>query len=137
MGEIKQTKLAPQACDHREHLVLLITIKNNSIKYTSVDEIVSVYRNLVKDMDNGMEWSSNPAIELDSLSRLHLHTIGYTYRAPYYKKYQRPGWTIHFQPIPAKEKSRVLNYLRKEDQSISAVQNRDNQSYYSYIDTLN
>jgi len=79
------------------------------------------------------EWSANISIELDSLQRLHLHAIMYTQREPYYKSVQEKGWTIHFQRGDA---ILIWNYINKYDQSTPAKDERENLSYYHYIDTL-
>lgn len=90
----------------------LVTIKRNALGYTKMDYLNQQYYRLVK-MYNRMEWSSEIGYELDSLNRLHLHTIVHTDRQPT-GRYGRTGWHIHFQPFNREDYERVCDYIHKD-----------------------
>lgn len=108
----------------------LLTIKNNSIKYTSRQDLEDLYNWLVKRMAN-TEWHSDYALELDKHQRLHIHgaflkKIGRVNPA----SYRRKGYSINFTPFDTFE--HAIGYMNKEDQSECAKNQREAQSYYHY-----
>ncbi len=111
----------------------LITIKNNSVKFTSKQAILDVYLDLVLSIPK-VEWGSNYRYELDSLNRLHLHTYLTSIRKIYYPKYQKKGWNIHFQPLEAITDidNHILPYMTKQSQNVYEDEQLEAISYYKY-----
>lgn len=119
-----------RACEPAERsgaYFYLVTIKRNAIESTKIAWLSLQYSRLVKLLP-GCEWSSDVSYELDSLNRLHLHTIVQSPREVYYKKLTRKGWHIHFARFPRKDYSKVLNYIRKHDQHPMEIQQREIES---------
>lgn len=52
----------------------LMTMKSNAKVFITLSHLRDSY-NLIVKSDNGFEWSDQVAYELDSLYRLHIHTI--------------------------------------------------------------
>lgn len=87
----------------------LVTIKRNVLGYTKMDYINQQYYRLKRL--SSFEWSDQIGYELDSLNRLHLHTICSGVPKG---RYGRTGWHIHFQPFEEKDYERVCDYIHKD-----------------------
>lgn len=106
----------------------IVTIKNNSVKYTSREEINEVLK-MVKRKLKSCEWSDRQAYELDSLQRWHYHTIMTCCKEPYFKAVSHRGWHIHFRLIDSDDHQKVIDYLTKVSQH--KIQ-QDQLDWYSY-----
>ncbi len=105
----------------------LCTIKRNAIEYTKKDWLDYQYIRLQKCLKN-TEWSDNVSYELDSLNRLHLHTIVSSLKEIYYKKYIRKGWHIHFAKFPKDDYPKVIQYINKTHQHKALIEQRELES---------
>ena len=94
----------------------LVTIKCNSQRFASRDELMNVYENTVKKAV-GSEWISRVAFELDRQCRLHLHTIAYFKKKPWFKKFMVKGYTVHFKQIQ-KDVEKVYQYINKNSHNL-------------------
>lgn len=114
--------------------LFLCTIKCNHMRYTSRDVISLTYRSLLRKIRN-YELSDNNAWELDSDNRWHFHFIIALPRAPYFKRLQKEGWTIHFQSFPLDDYPKIINYLKKINQHPAHLDNLDieSQAYNNLI----
>ncbi len=126
---------APQACGVQRNSSIddtkyyLITIKNNAMKFTSLLELEKVYRALIESITSAsVQWSANVGYELDSRSRLHLHTYISTSRQLYFPKYQKHGWTIHFKLIPKNAIPDIIRYIIKGCQHPAYLQQLETES---------
>ncbi len=99
----------------------LITIKNNCPSYTSQVELRRALA-IAREAWPLADWHSFDACELDSIHRLHLHTM---VKFPtniscrfYSEKYNHPwaSFHIHFQPVSKGDEDRVLDYINKNAQ---------------------
>lgn len=108
----------------------LVTIKNNTKKFTSIDQLNKIYQ--YHKRKGGLSWSSTKCIELDSLRRLHLHTIVTTPKVPYFKKYMIKGWHVHFKEFPTKDFNNVINYIRKNNKNKYEEQQDETKSFFHY-----
>lgn len=106
----------------------LVTIKNNSMKYTSPKEIYNVYNTIVK---KGGEWHSDKMLELDKHQRLHLHTVLIKDNI-YFKRYKQKGWTIHFQKIKDNDLFKIIAYIYKQGKNKYDIEQMDHVSYYAF-----
>lgn len=102
--------LVPAECNEAFHY--LVTIKRNAIEFTYIEWLKDQLNSLKKSI-KGADWSDNIAIELDSLNRLHLHTVVVSPKQLYYNKYRRKGWHIHFAPFLKSDIDIVYKYLNK------------------------
>lgn len=104
-----------------------ITIKNINFKYTSLSEIMDISKQL-KLM--GGSWSSHYCIELDSLFRLHMHTMVSFAKTPWFKRFKIKNWIIHFCKIKDMSNlDRIYNYMNKENTNIYEYEQADIISY--------
>jgi len=90
----------------------LVTIKNNSYKYTCRNDILIELRKL-KQKIQGATWHKY-FFELDSVNRWHLHTLVCTATVPFFMKLKKTGWTIHLRGIPLVDYPIVLHYIHKD-----------------------
>lgn len=109
--------------------VYLVTIKNNSIKYTDIASLHTLYMWLVKKI-KGAHWHTNYAVELDKQQRLHIHGLFTRPTAVNVGSYKRTGYTIHFQEFDTYEHAK--GYMNKQDQCKIAQDQRECESYYHY-----
>lgn len=91
----------------------LLTIKNNSNKFTALDDLYSVKSYVSHLGSNEIFFTPIEAVELDSLNRLHMHCIVYSMKSLYYTKYKVRGYSVHFKPFPDKDTGNVVGYLQK------------------------
>ncbi len=63
----------------------LVTIKNNSIKYTERSDLMTSLFKTHNKLDYA-EWHDHARFELDSRKRWHLHTLVLCTRVPYFKR---------------------------------------------------
>jgi len=109
----------------------LITLKCNNKKYTSMDEVKTVYTRLLRRLGH-YDLSDHRAWELDGDKRWHYHFICALSRTPYYTRCQVPNWTVHFQQFPEEDYFDVVNYLQKVDQRSANLENLDFESSLYY-----
>ncbi len=107
----------------------LVTIKRNKIDFTSAKSIYHTYNGIVK---KGGSWSSNKMLELDSRHRLHMHTVVMFNRVPYFKRFQKKGWTIHFKRIDNDTIDHIWKYIYKNNKNEYDVVESEIRSYYHY-----
>lgn len=125
--------------DNKVKRSYLVTIKCHAKVYVSQDELDRVLaetKNKVNASRLKADWSSIVGYEEDSLGRMHLHTFLVTEKAIFMKKYQKPGWSIHFQDRKAGKYmtgKRALRYITKLDQSSNAVKQRFDENYYRFV----
>ena len=112
----------------------LVTIKRNALEFTRKCWLDAQYTNLVKRIRGEVEWSDQVSYELDSLNRLHLHTIVTSKSPIFYKKYVRKGWHIHFQPFERKDMSRVYEYIMKHNQDKHRIEQLEDESFIYQLD---
>ena len=92
----------------------------DALEYVSVEKLrkqlehaKSIYGNLHAD------WSSIRGIELDSLNRLHMHTIccfpnNISCKTQASRFAPDSSWHIHFRPFPFKDFAKVSSYVTKQ-----------------------
>lgn len=98
----------------------LVTIKCNKARYVSKVMLDKQLRLLVNKLTGcKADWSCIVGYEEDSVHRMHLHTIVKCTKQPYFKKYQIPSWTIHFQLV--NDSKNALKYILKNDQNPYAI----------------
>jgi len=118
----------------------LVTFKRLANEHTPLRDLIAVYESIVKMINGrGAEWSSDYAVEVDKqYGRLHLHTILTTRSKPLFSKYQRKGWTIHFQEFPPDDLGNIVNYIHKDTQNKFEHEQREIESIarheYMFID---
>ncbi len=110
----------------------LVTIKNNSFKYTSPDDILKQLR-ILKSKFKRATWHKY-FFELDSVNRWHLHTLVCTATVPFFTKLKVKGWTIHLRGIPLDDYPKVLKYIHKDINLDLRQQDIISQNYYLAID---
>lgn len=104
----------------------LLTIKCLSVdKYTSRKDIEEVYQSIVKRLKHA-EWLTKSSFELDKQHlRWHMHTIVQTTKTPWFKRYQKKGWTIDFTLFPEAALKTVVSYINKDDQNRYYLEEQD------------
>lgn len=125
--------MAPQACGVKRNSCYywLVTIKRNAMEFTSIKDIGRVLFNLKENMTNvGAEWSDNVGYELDSRSRLHLHTYISASRRIYFPRYALKGWSIHFKEVNKDAIPDVISYILKGVQHPAYLEQLELESYY-------
>lgn len=96
--------------------IYLVTIKCNAMRYTDQSELLNMLETIKEKMHN-VEWSPYKAYEVDSLNRMHLHTIcKITGRAPLFKRLAKEGWHIHFNCKRNENTHRLREYIIKDAQ---------------------
>lgn len=90
----------------------ILTIKKTKLdeKYTSKEDL----DDHLKYVKMASEICRNVVYELDSHMQLHLHAIVGFKRKPYFKKFMKKGWHIHFKEFPYSDYPNVVNYLNKD-----------------------
>lgn len=121
-SDVSQSDLRPKG------VYYLVTIKRVKLEFCPRNYLHAHYKRIV-NLLQGAQWSDVVAYELDSLNRLHLHTIVYCEKRPYLKGLQRKGWTIHFQEFPLSDYPRVRNYLDKVNQNPYYLDQIESESY--------
>lgn len=110
----------------------LVTIKNNANKYTTPQDLQTQYNRATKLYPDA-EWSSIRGIELDTLMRLHLHTIVYFKNTismqRYIEMFNTGSWIIHFKHYPKDDDLRVRDYVVKSGHWYNA----DERSYQYHM----
>ncbi len=91
----------------------LVTIKKNVLDFTSLCEIKEMYKRLFKG-----DLTITQGVELDSLQRLHLHSLVHYKRVPYYKTYMAKGWHIFFERISEGTEDVAARYIHKHSNPI-------------------
>lgn len=109
----------------------LLTIKNNSFKYTSRKEISEVLRETIQKSKK-MGYSSFRCFELDTLDRWHMHTYCTSSKPIYKKKFLKEGWSIHFQPFPQSDMKKIFTYINKTPQDWDHQNQLDIRSFSKY-----
>ncbi len=106
-----------------------ITLKKNKVEYTSIAEIEQMYKCLF-----GHLLTLSFAIELDSLYRLHSHSITRFKNVPWYERFQTNGWRVHLCPIKLHNIDRTDRYIHK-NQSSCYVNEMEwtSRSYHEYL----
>lgn len=99
----------------------LVTIKGHSKRHYSKLEL-DIEWTYLRAMTDGLEWTEFAAYEEDKIGRMHLHTTCKGKKAPYFKKLQKPGWSLHFKEYPTEDYKRVQKYLIKHNQSPNGIQ---------------
>lgn len=97
----------------------LVTIKCNSYKFTSIPDLKRALASARELYPQG-DWHSCTGYELDSLCRMHVHTVVKfptniscnKYAQIYREKY--PEFHIHFQPVKKDDVDHVIDYCLKE-----------------------
>lgn len=85
-----------------------VTIKRLAMEFTSIEDLQEMYN-----------WKFSKcttlsyAIELDSLNRLHSHSIIILDKTPYYKYYRKHGWRIYLLEISEDDLYRTDIYIHK------------------------
>ncbi len=88
----------------------LITLKRNAVEFTAKRTLEDKYKDLFSDN------SLCSSCELDSRYRLHLHGLVIFVGTPYYKRYQRAGWHVHFKYVLTEDDlPHVINYIYKNN----------------------
>lgn len=128
-GEEHSDDQRPTGSIEKNGIVYLITIKNNSFKYTSIDDLHALYMWLVKKI-KGAHWHTGYAIELDAHDRLHIHGLFTRDSKVNVGSYKRAGYTVHFQIFDTYEHAK--GYMYKQDQCDIARSIREAESYYRY-----
>lgn len=98
----------------------LVTIKGHGKRHYAKSEL-DVEWAYLRAMTDGFEWSEHAVYEVDSIGRMHLHTTCRGAKAPYFKKLQKPGWSLHFKEYPAHDRNKVQKYLAKHSQNKNAI----------------
>ncbi len=88
----------------------LVTLKRNHIDFTSKQELNNMYNCLFKRV-----LTLCKCTELDSRQRLHTHSMIEVKKVPYFKRYMRHGWRVHFKKINKGEELIVNNYINKNN----------------------
>lgn len=110
----------------------LVTIKNNSFRYTPLYEL----HNIQESLECRFKKDKVPfkllheCEELDNQQRWHLHILYMTQRIPFFRLYQVKGYTVHFQAVPLGDYSKVLRYLEKDIQKDILI--RDSLSFAKF-----
>ncbi len=86
----------------------LVTLKRNCINFTSKLELNTMYNSLFRRV-----LTLCKCTELDSLQRLHTHSVIEVKKVPYFKRYMRHGWRVHFKRIRDSEGEHVIHYVNK------------------------
>ncbi len=86
-----------------------VTLKRMSYSFTSIRDITDLYSQLFDDHATTLSF----AIELDSLYRLHSHSLILLDFVPHYKQYQVTGWRVHLCPVLLTNLDRVDTYIHK------------------------
>lgn len=107
----------------------LVTMKRMNMGFTSREEILTKYKAVVR---KGGEWSDTKCIELDSLNRLHLHTIVCFVKKPYFQKYQGNKWHINFTIIDEDSYDNVIRYCLKNSKNVNDEEQAEWISYYNF-----
>ncbi len=113
----------------------LVTIKNNSYKYTCPNDILIQLRKL-KEKLKGATWHKY-FFELDSVKRWHLHTLVCTKAVPFFNSLKVHGWSIHLRGIPLDDYPIVLHYIHKDRNLSLKKQDIISQNYFLDIDYEN
>lgn len=129
MGSVNLTTERSEGVATEGSIVYLVTIKNNTDKYTPVNELEEKYNWLVKRI-KGADWHSNYALELDKQQRLHIHAVFTRVGKVNPASYRQKGWTIHFQPF--NNYQRAIGYCFKYPQNQYVKEQRDCESYYHH-----
>lgn len=99
----------------------MVTIKCNHSRFVSVEELDTAYKEVLSKLKY-YELSDFKAYELDSLYKLHMHFLVTVYnKAPYYKRFTKQGWTVHFQEYPESDSEGVHRYLEKVSQKTENI----------------
>jgi len=89
-------------------MLYLITIKRNAIDFTSINELKKQHNRLFRRFS-----TLHMCVELDSLKRLHLHSITEFKRTPYFKRYMVSGWYIYLNKIDQLSMYNTIVYIYK------------------------
>lgn len=100
----------------KKMLYYLITIKGHAYRHYTKDELDREWE-LVRKRMTGAEWSDCRAYESDSRGRMHLHVYCKVGRKPFFPRFQKVGWSVHFQEFPVEDIDRVYDYLNKHKQT--------------------
>ncbi len=85
-----------------------VTLKRNAIDFTSIAEIEQMYIEKF-----GTNSTLSFAIELDSINRLHSHSIIKLNATPLYLNYREHGWTVHLCALKEHDLERTDVYIHK------------------------
>jgi len=117
----------------------LVTVKCHAkvhVPKLDLDEVLALTIKKVNASKLKADWSSIIGYEEDSIGRMHIHTFLVTEKELYMKKYQRPGWSIHFSDRKdgkVMTSAIALKYITKLDQSPNAVEQRFDANYYRFV----
>lgn len=113
----------------------LLTIKCNTKRFAAIEELDNVFQRVKDKMPKGSGYEEFVPYELDSLRRLHLHTIVSCPRQPFYKRLQQKGYTVHMKAIGLMDVDRVRNYCMKNSDCTSMNNQNEWASYahYNYL----
>jgi hypothetical protein len=112
----------------------LVTIKCVNHCYIPRNEIEGIYTTMRQRLPSSTQLGDVTAWELDKLKRWHYHFMMSSNREPYYRRFRRKNYTIHFQPFPLKDWPNIIRYLQKVDQHPAHLQQLDVESYGYYHD---
>ncbi len=86
----------------------LVTLKRNAVEFTSIVELENMYKRLFRRKTTLIQ-----GIELDSIHRLHLHSLIDSKKVPYYKNYMVKGWHVYMEHIAEESVGVVIRYITK------------------------
>ena len=117
----------------------LVTIKCHAKFAISKYDLDQVLQETIKKVNASKlkaDWSSIVGYEEDSIGRMHVHTFLVTEKQLFMSKYQKPGWSIHFQARKdghVMTSQRALTYITKQDQCPAAIQQRFDANQYRFV----
>ena len=109
----------------------LVTIKRNCFDYTSRQTLYTRLRNLIEDAPSLL--FINEKYELDKHKRWHLHTLANCNKRPYYKRFQRKGYTTHFKEILIEDYRNALKYINKDNYKRKDQLDVESYAHYNYM----
>jgi len=116
----------------------LLTIKCHARVHVPKDTLDAVLKEVIRKVNAShlkSEWSSLVGYEEDSKGRMHIHTHLVTQKPLFMKKYQKPGWSIHFSDRKDGKQmdgTLAIKYIMKLDQTPNAVLQRFDENYYRF-----
>lgn len=111
----------------------LVTIKGHDVRHYSKEELDERWEVLRTQLKKA-EWSDVRAYEVDTVGRMHLHCYCQVGRKPFFPKFQKPGWSIHFQPFPPEDLNHIYDYITVYKNDPCSVEARfvENKCYHEY-----
>lgn len=91
-------------------MYFFITLKRNAIDFTSFKQLNDTYNKIFDRVQ-----TQHKCVELDTRKRLHIHAIVWFKNCPYWKNYQKKGWTVYFRKIDPDTLYIVRKYIDKNN----------------------